>query len=411
MAPRQGIRAVLYRLGAGILLVLPILFACSDSSTDPNGDGETTGSILVSSTPAGAMISIDGAVVSGVLTNALLDAIGPGGHTVRVSRTGYVAAPESLVVSVTAGDTATAPFVLSPSGEVGAIFVGSDPSGAEIYLDGTATGSTTPDTLAGVAAGSHVVKVELAGYTADPESIVVNVSVEGVIPANFTLSPAAQGRIVLVEHFSNTSCDPCEEVELALDLAMDQFEDGRVVSFANHLNWPSSTDPFYLQNPTQLMERRAQFNVMLLPTVFVDGTIVQAPLDYDLFVEKIGDALQEEPYFEIDVSRTLQGDSIIVSGRVEMLQETAAGDEVLIVAVIETDIDYSAANGLEHFDDIVRRYLPGTNGVGLEMEVGEEHTFRFAEFVPEAWTMSNLEAVAFVESPSTRIVLQANDTR
>lgn len=46
----------------------------------------------------------------------------------------------------------------------GSIAVASTPEGAAIRLDGAATGTNTPDTLTGVLAGTHEIRLSLAGY-------------------------------------------------------------------------------------------------------------------------------------------------------------------------------------------------------------------------------------------------------
>ncbi|APF20761.1 PEGA domain protein [Caldithrix abyssi DSM 13497] len=57
----------------------------------------------------------------------------------------------------------------------GNIFVNSQPSGASIILDGTATGLVTPDTVKQVPVGNHVLRVFLDGYRAVQDSFVVTV--------------------------------------------------------------------------------------------------------------------------------------------------------------------------------------------------------------------------------------------
>jgi hypothetical protein len=58
---------------------------------------------------------------------------------------------------------ATTPPSTTPSTFTGSLAVLSRPSGARVFVDDRAVG-TTPVTLRGIRAGSHVVRLELAGY-------------------------------------------------------------------------------------------------------------------------------------------------------------------------------------------------------------------------------------------------------
>lgn len=76
----------------------------------------------------------------------------------------------------------------APTFDPGTISVTSTPPGAVILLDGTATGSVTPATLADVAAGVHEVSVALADFVSEPTSVPVDVKPLGTYPVDFQLS-------------------------------------------------------------------------------------------------------------------------------------------------------------------------------------------------------------------------------
>jgi hypothetical protein len=362
----------------------------------------------VTSDPSGASIFLNGAT-AGENTDAVLTGLEPGSYTVRVSLDGYVAAPESLFAEVVAGDTAEAAFTLAPLPR-GSIAVLSSPAGASISLDGDATGLTTPDTLEELAAGAHVVRVSLEGYRPSPESLIVSVAADSVSVAEFSLAEVVR-RLVLIEHFSNTSCDPCAATEQNLELVLGGLGHAVVVSAGNHVNFPAVNDPFYLADPAQLMQRARQFNVIAVPHMRIDGVRFDDSDDYDALLAAVQTASERDPYFEIGVSASVVGDSFVISGTVEKLAVTPEGDESILALIIETDIAYDAPNGLTHFDDITRRFLPATNGEALSVEIGEEHPYRFAEALSGSWNPENLEAIVFIESRSTRKVYQASSTR
>ena len=153
----------------------------------------TTGSISVTSTPAGAAISIDGKG-TGKVTPSIIDGIAPGSHTVAVDLSGYN--PASMTVTVSAGSTATANLVLNQIPTGGAITVTSTPAGAAIAIDGTGTGNVTPSTFSKISPGDHAVTVSLSGYTL--ESKTVTVTAGSTNTADFTLVPVQQGGSITV---------------------------------------------------------------------------------------------------------------------------------------------------------------------------------------------------------------------
>jgi uncharacterized repeat protein (TIGR01451 family) len=152
-----------------------------------------TGSISVTSSPAGADIRLDG-VSTGKITPAILDSVPPGDHTVAVSLAGYNLASKD--VSVAAGSKATVDFALNQIPQTGSIAVSSTPVGAAIELDGMSTGKVTPFTFDGIAAGNHAVSVALAGYASDSQTVTV--AAGSTVNAEFRLVSAPQNGSISV---------------------------------------------------------------------------------------------------------------------------------------------------------------------------------------------------------------------
>jgi len=369
---------------------------------------DASGAIQVTSTPAGAAIAL-GDSTTGFVTDALLSDLEAGSYVVRISLGGYESEPDSIVVTVSDGDTASAAFTLSVIVDTGTIAVLSEPAGAEIILDGSTTGAFTPDTLTGVPVGEHTVTLSLDDHYIYPDSVLVTVALDSMSEAPFTLYPIPQ-KVVLVEHFSNNSCIPCKDVEENLVLAVGVLGHTKVVSMANHLNFPGPTDVFFLANPMQMIERGQKFGVNSLPALFVDGIRFSDPQEYDALLDTVQGAGAIDAAYDIDVAAAVQGDSFVVSGTVRKLAETA-GDEILTVVIIETDISYDAENDVTHFDDIVRKYMPGTSGESISLDIGGETTYRHAEAVSGSWNAANLEAIVFVSSAGNRYVYQASSTQ
>ena len=412
MGTRTGLSVSLFVILIASLIAAFTLGGCGAKCNSPagpgNGDAQKMGSLFVTSAPAGAAIFVN-SDNAGAVTDTLLADLNTGDYVVRIALPGYAVAPESLVVTVADGDTADAPFTLTLTAS-GSIALLSDPPGAAITVDGLPTGVVTPDTLEDVLIGEHVVSVSLAGYWATKADTVI-VEEDALSERSYTLTTIPP-RVVLIEHFSNTGCDPCVNVEKNIDsLLTHEFGPDLVVGIGNHLNFPYPPDPFFLANPQQFIERGNLFGVNSLPRVMIDGEWFEDTNVYAALRSEVEAAMTVEPLFETTVDIEIVAGEAVVSGSVKNGLATAEGDEKLMVVLIETGIHHDAQNGVTHFDDIIRRYLTGTAGQDLALGPGEETTFQFSYPIQSGWNSANLEAVVFVQSSSTRTVYQAGSSR
>ncbi|MBN1193805.1 MAG: DUF3344 domain-containing protein [Methanomicrobiaceae archaeon] len=145
--------------------------------------GVQTGSLSVTSSPAGATILLDDEE-TGQATNATLGEIPAGDHVVTVAHEGY-REPDEQLATVEAGATTEIHFTLEPI--TGSIHVDSDPAGADIYLDAVQQDERTGATCEDVIIGEHTVLVRKSGYADASETVFVE---EGeTAEVSFELSP------------------------------------------------------------------------------------------------------------------------------------------------------------------------------------------------------------------------------
>jgi hypothetical protein len=160
--------------------------------TDPNnpdtdGDGKrddvdekptiAEGSISIISNPSGASVYLDGAYMG--KTPLSLDNVISKSHIITVKKTGYD--DKTLSLSLSAGGAENLDVLLESLS--GSISISSNPSGANIYLDGTFKG-TTPTTLSNVPTGSHAIKIAKSGYNDISKSVTVSSSQTTYISEN-----------------------------------------------------------------------------------------------------------------------------------------------------------------------------------------------------------------------------------
>jgi hypothetical protein len=117
------------------------------------------GSIAVESLPAGADIYFDGNY-RGRAPLTITD-IWPGTYTISAEMTGY--RTYSTTTRVSSDMRSSVYCSLTPMNTAGALYIISTPSDASVILDGLYKGRT-PITLSNLAAGTHIIQLDYAGY-------------------------------------------------------------------------------------------------------------------------------------------------------------------------------------------------------------------------------------------------------
>jgi len=149
-----------------------------------------TGSIYAVTTPQGAGVYVDGRYYG--ISPQIASGLSIGYHQVRLSLSGFQDWTGSVYVEDGKTTTVTQTLSVSPTTYPtsapgsGLIAVSSNPAGAEVFIDNIYYG-ITPVTVPSVAAGSRVVKLQLAGYT--PWQATVHVNSGQATPVEATLQP------------------------------------------------------------------------------------------------------------------------------------------------------------------------------------------------------------------------------
>jgi serine/threonine protein kinase len=124
------------------------------------------GQLVITSTPDGAQVQIDGQSDTSWVTPFTITAIAPGQHTIVISRAGY--GQETRTADVTSANRASLTVHLTAL--VASMAVASDPAGASIYVDGKDTLRVTPYQVT-LEKGTHTILVRKAGYLDETTSV------------------------------------------------------------------------------------------------------------------------------------------------------------------------------------------------------------------------------------------------
>ncbi len=127
----------------------------------PSGD---YGYYQVGSSPTGADVVFDGKFVGETPITVPVFSSGTPGHTISVSKIGYITWTQSYSQNPAAGQRIPVFAPLQPTEATGSIKVMSSPSGALVNLDGT-MGQMSPWIYTSVPVGGHVIQAFLSGFS------------------------------------------------------------------------------------------------------------------------------------------------------------------------------------------------------------------------------------------------------
>lgn len=144
------------------------------------------------------------------------------------------------------------------------------------------------------------------------------------------------------------------------------------------------------------------YTVNALPYYLVDGVRV---LGNDEILAKFNEDLAEGSPFVIDVAAEVFGDSVDLMVEVYADDEPGVTDLALRIAVCETGLYYP--NYItDLWNHVLRTMIPDVEGIAFEMSQGDTMIYHGAFRMQPHWDMMNMRVIAFVQSDSTRVILQ-----
>jgi len=388
-----------------ILLCAAFLVSCKTIEGVPIAAEQKFGRLWVTSSVDSANIFLD-RKDTGKITPALLENIPVGKHVVQVFRSQYFSIPDSALVEVAENRLDSLFFALQVVQIAGDLQVSTTPDSALVIVDNLPRGYS-PLTVSGLSEGAHSVKLLKASHLAEefPVDIIRDSLVQ--VDVNLTLT-----RSVLVEHFSNSGCDPCVPADLIIEEILIEKGIVKTVSLGYHLSFPAPTDPMYLAARIGNEARRTYYGIQVLPTVKIDG------------VENLsGNILETELRNKIDGRANLPPGAILeifdfqaspnsITGRVRIQALENLDNTVLHVALIEREIIYTQQpstpwNGQLRFFDVFRDFYPSKDGTPVTLSPGQRQFISFNIPYNALWVLDQLEVVVFLQRSSKEVVQAA----
>ena len=220
----------------------------------------------------------------------------------------------------------------------------------------------------------------------------------------------AQTNRVLVEEFSSSTCPPCAQT----DPQIEKFETDKMAEICIlkwHQNYPTpSNDPYY--SPA-MFARANYYGVTGIPSLFMNGND-NLFAKYDWTCGPLSDSADRycaamQNYYQMSVkhSHSIVGDSVIVWVTVTTgATVPSATDLNLGVVVAERFDQYRGANGRPYHTNVVRTTIPTLKSNGainnpFNQAANTTQTYRYATVISASWNLSQLMAVAFIQSAKT----------
>lgn len=167
---------------------------------------EKMGRCYFNSDPPGAQIFLDG-INSNKVTPSLISYLKKGFHNYKLQLANNVIEDSFYISPGQLIDIYRNFNSLLPKGS---IYVSTNPLGAQIWVDSQNTGKVTPDSVTGLSAGSHSVKLTLSGYkdTTFTVNVVANQQTVKQITLVSTLSLSSFGPVRIYESAGTTASQP-----------------------------------------------------------------------------------------------------------------------------------------------------------------------------------------------------------
>ncbi len=384
------------------LLFLIILFSCGvKQPVENNDEQQQTGKIVVTSQPSGAAIILDGEP-TGKITPDTLTGVSPGKHSISVYLDGYQSDQDQILVEVEANKTARVAFILTPIVTYATLQINSDPTGADIYLNGQNTGKQTPDTIH-VTAGVQNITLIKNGFVVHDTSITAGSSQHFDIEVQLKIAQR-----VLLESFANVSCVPCVDAAHNLERFNSEHDASTFAIVEYFANWPNPNDPFYKVSPKDVDERVMYYGVQALPTLRMNGRTDVDAADYQAMEDAFNQlSAAQNINLALSIRKKLEGDSLKVSIEIYDRQGLISQNSglKLYVLVSEDEIHFNnppGSNGLKDFNFVFRKFLSARTGDEIASNV-KTYSLKWPN-----WNYSQAHVIAFIQDVSSKKIYQTS---
>ncbi len=232
----------------------------------------------------------------------------------------------------------------------------------------------------------------------------------------FAANLYGQERMVLVEHFTNASCNLCGLYDPNVP---EELAANSEIAIGLQYHIPTSgDDPLADLNPDLMNARKDFYEISTPPNSVLDGNYFQGGPPGSAFNGNPGwgtDTLVARsmmtPGATIDLTANLDPSFSTLSVDVSATAIQEIVNATLHIAVIEKVINFDEApgtNGITSFSNVVKQFLPSNEGTAVTALIAGQSTSAQATWaIADLYDISNLAVVAFIQDNDTKEVYQA----
>lgn len=226
---------------------------------------------------------------------------------------------------------------------------------------------------------------------------------------HFEISAQSE-RMLLIESFTNSSCENCAQQIPELDALIVSNSD-RVAAIQYHVNWPSDSDPMYLCNPTDNETRTAYYEVTGVPHVVIDGNHFSGTPN-QLNQNIIDLLLTQESPFEMQLDFEVDEDAHTLYTHVTGQSTMTFSNLRLFVGIIEKKVHFDTAPGPYEecdYSNVMNRLLPDASGQAIDhLASNETFDYRYSSTLDQLYDLEQLDVIAWIQAYNgSKTVLQA----
>ena len=209
--------------------------------------------------------------------------------------------------------------------------------------------------------------------------------------------------VVLLEDFTNVMASQCGYVDPILDQVARDYGTSQLAVIRYHVNGGGYTDPFKTTEGTN--RAGSYYGISGLPYCVVDGQwslLGMTKMTYENYSGLVNAGLSVDRPADISITGEIASGSVIV--HIEKAASTIYSNLKVRYAVVESGIHYAyGASNDSTYDQVVRE-MPTEDTLDFAT-LPKEITKTFS--IGSDWNKTNLGFVAFIQSDTNAIVLQA----
>lgn len=226
-----------------------------------------------------------------------------------------------------------------------------------------------------------------------------------------SITVSAQNRIVLIEEFTNTGCNPCAAWSPELDAVIENRL-GDCIAIKYHSSYPNRNDEFYNYDPVTQQKRHDFYEVDGVPATFVNGEALYFRTSSYL-EETINQQMALPERYSLTLSKGIEDHKMSVQANLTPLEDvTNSASLRLFVAAIEEHIIPSKPypNGETALHYTMRKMFTGGDGYLVGdggLNVGQDYSYSVSWDIDFCDDEDQLGVIAFLQNIETKEVLCA----